>query len=90
MRGVPSSMATGSRSYAEGDRLGSGLAIFETLSQYSEGEDLCFGHGFVRRVAIRKDAWQLRHFRKPPAVFFALAFDLKIHRDGDLTPLPAR
>ena len=83
-------MATGSRSNAAGDRLGSGLAIFETLSQYAEGENLCFGHGVIRRVAVRKDTRQLRYLRQPPAVIFALALDLEIHGDDDFTPLPAR
>ena len=83
-------MATASRSNAEGDRLGSGLVIFETFSQDSESEDLCFGHGIVCRVAIGKNARQLRHFRKPPAVIFALALDHKIHGCGYFTPLRTR
>ena len=70
-----------SRSNAEGDGLGSGLIVLETFSQDAKGEDLSFGHGVICRVAIRKNARQLRHFRKPPAVILAFALDLKIHGD---------
>ena len=76
-----------SRSNAEGDSLGPGLVIFETFNQHSKGEDLRFGHGVICRVAVRKNAGQLRHFRKPPAVVFALAFDLKVHGSAYFTPL---
>jgi hypothetical protein len=78
------------RSNAEGDRLGSGLAIFETLSQDSKGKDLRFGHGVVRRASVRKDAGQLRNFRQPPAVILALALDLKVHGNAHFTSLPTR
>jgi hypothetical protein len=78
-----------SRSNAEGDGLGSGLVIFETFSQHSKGEDLRFRRGVVCRVAIRKNAGQLRHFRKPPAVIFAFALDHKIHGCAYFTPLHA-
>src|SRR5438874_2739798 len=83
-------MARRSRSNAEGDRLGSGLVVLETLCQDSKGKDLRLGHGIVRRVAIRKHAWQLWHFRKPPAVIFALALDLKVHGSAHFTPLVSR
>src|SRR5215210_1665187 len=83
-------MAKRSRSNAEGDRLGSGLAILETLSQDSKGKDLRFGHGVIRRVAVRKNTGQLRHFRKPPAVILALALDLKVHGSAYFTPLFSR
>ena len=79
-----------SRSNAEGDRLGSSLVVLETLCQDSKGKDLRFGHGVICRVAIRKDARQLRHFRKPPAVILAFALDLKIHGKGYFTPLITR
>src|SRR5258708_6974083 len=83
-------MAKRSRSNAEGDRLGSGLVVFETLSQDSKGKDLRFCHGVVRRVAVRKNAGQLRHFRKPPAVVLALALDFKVHGNAHFTPLLSR
>src|SRR5437870_841659 len=83
-------MATRSRSNAEGDRLGSGLVVLETLSQDSKGKDLRFGHGVVRRGAVRKNAGQLRYLRKPPAVILAFALDLKVHGNGDFTPLFSR
>src|SRR5215212_2052346 len=83
-------MARRSRSNAEGDRLGSGLAILETLCQDSKGKDLRFGHGVIRRVAVRENARQLWHFRKPPAVVFAFAFDLKVHGNVHFTPLFSR
>ena len=78
-RGAPSSRATASRSNSEGDRLGSSLELFETFSQDSKCEDLCLGHGVIRRVAVRKHSRQLRHFRKPPAVVLALAFKIELH-----------
>jgi len=83
-------MARRSRSNAEGDRLGSGLAILETLSQDSKGKDLRFGHGVIRRGAVRKNTWQLRYFRKPPAVILALALDLKVHGNTYFTPVLSR
>src|SRR5258705_1396668 len=83
-------MARRSRRNAEGDRLGSSLAVLETFSQDSKGKDLRFGHGVIRRVAICKDAGQLRHFRKPPAVVLALALDLKVHGNAYFTPLLTR
>src|SRR6185436_249396 len=89
-RGAPSSKARRSRRNAEGDRLGSGLAILETLSQNSKGKDLRLGHGLIGRGAIRKNAGQLRYFRKPPAVVFALALDLKVHGNAHFTPLRTR
>jgi len=52
------------------------LAI--AISKAALAEDLRFGHGIVRGIAIRENAGQLRHFGKPPAVF-ALAFDLEIY-----------
>jgi hypothetical protein len=79
-----------SRRDAEGERLGSGLAIFETLSQNSKGKDLRLGHGVVGRGAKRKNAGQLRYFRKPPAVIFALALNLKVHGNDYFTPVFSR
>ena len=79
-----------SRSNAEGDSLGPGLVIFETFSQHSKGEDLRFGHGVICRVAVRKNAGQLRYFRQPPAVIFAFALDLKVHGNAHFTPLFSR
>src|ERR1700761_19431 len=83
-------MARRSRSNAEGDRLGSGLVVLETLCQDTEGKDLRFGHGFILRVAIRKNARQLRHLRKPPPVVLSIALDLEIHGTAHFTPLRAR
>src|SRR6185437_9506424 len=48
------------------------------------------GHGVICRVAVRKNAGQLRHFRKPPAVILALALDHKIHGGTYFTPLLTR
>src|SRR5438128_12649360 len=79
-------MATRSRSNAEGDRLGSGLVVLETLCQDSKGKDLRFGHGVIRRVAVRKNAGQLRYLRQPPAVVLAFALDLKVHGNAHFTP----
>jgi hypothetical protein len=84
------SRAKRSSSNAEGDRLGSGLVVFETLCQDSKGKDLRFGHGVIGRVAVRKNARQLWHFRKPPAVVFAFALDLKVHGNAHFTPLLSR
>ena len=80
-------MARKSRSNAEGDRLGSGLAILETLCQDTKGKDLRFGHGVIGRVTVRKNTGQLRYFRKPPAVVLAFALDLKVHGNAYFTPL---
>src|SRR5436190_9605068 len=80
-------MARRSRSNAEGDRLGSGLVVLETLSQDTKGKDLRFSHGVIRRVAVRKNAGQLRYLRKPPAVVLALALDYKVHGNVYFTPL---
>src|SRR6266849_1643488 len=83
-------MARRSRSNAEGDRLGSGLAVLETLCQDSKGKDLRCGHGVICRVAVRTNAGQLRYFRQPPAVIFAFALDLKVHGNAHFTPLFSR
>jgi hypothetical protein len=80
-------MARRSRSNAEGDRLGSGLAVLETLCQDTKGKDLRFGHGVICGIAVRKNTGQLRHFRKPPAVVLALALNLKVHGNAYFTPL---
>ena len=80
-------MARKSRSNAEGDRLGSGLAILETLCQDTKGKDLRFGHGVIGRVTVRKNTGQLRYFRKPPAVVLAFALDLKVHGNAYFAPL---
>ena len=77
-----------SRSNTEGDGLGSGLAILETFCQDAKGEDLSFGHGIVRGIAMRENAGKLRYFGKPPAVFFALAFDVEIHALAILRAAP--
>lgn len=54
------------------------LAMFEPISEHSQGQ--CFGltNRFFSTLAIEHDAWQIRYLGDPSAIFFAFKFD--VHR----------
>lgn len=58
--------------------------MFETLGHGTQGKHLSLRHGFLRRIAIAQNAWQLRYFSDPAAINFFLALDGEIH---DRTPV---
>jgi len=64
------------------------FAMFQTLGDDAEGENLGLGHRLVGSCTIRKDARQLRHFCQPSPIFLTLTFNAEVHGDLPHSDVP--
>ncbi len=55
------------------------LAVLEALGENAEGQDLYLCHGFISSDTVGKYSRQLRHFRQPTPILFALTLDIEVH-----------
>jgi hypothetical protein len=55
--------------------------VLEPISKDAKGQGLSSCDRLVTRIAVRQDAWQIRHLGDPSAIFFALDIDGEIHSD---------
>ena len=53
--------------------------MLKLLRENAERKHLSFGHCFICRRAVGKNAWQLRNFGQPPTVVFTFALEIEFH-----------
>jgi len=59
------------------------LTVFEAVCQNPKGQGLDFRDGFLTGFPIAHDAGQFGHFGDPPAIFFAVYFDIQGHTSSE-------
>lgn len=54
------------------------FAVLEPVSENPKRQSLGFRHGLVTRDSVAENTWELCDFADPPAVLFALDFDVEL------------